>query len=146
MVASQQHNATLDTARQPDNQSIYGTVLDLRLKDTELGWVQRMDKYVLTLVPAWFNVLGWIALTGAIQFLASKGKSVALMVLVALSLLWLWFYFFVIFNRIRFVGIIPDRWDRTQTWVSIVISTLLAYGSWQLAIYAAALIARVSSP
>jgi hypothetical protein len=120
--------------------------VDFRLRDTELGWQQRLDKYALILVPAWFNVLGWVGLLAGIEFLHAKSKSFALGLLVVLSLVFIWLYFNAVFYRVWFVGVAPKRSVKTQIRISIIISSLLSWGIYWLSRYIVELIAQVTGP
>jgi hypothetical protein len=86
--------------------------VDLSLRDTEYGWMRRWDSFFIAAAPAWFNVLGWIALLAGLQFVNAKRHHWLLQVVIVLSLLILWQYFIAAFCRIEFV--LPARFRRAQ--------------------------------
>ena len=89
-----------------------GIRVDLSLKDTEYGWMRRWDAFFISAAPAWFNVLGWIALLAGVQFVNAKRHHWLLQIVIALSLLLLWQYFIAAFCSIELV--LPARFRRVQ--------------------------------
>ena len=102
--------------------------VDLRLKDTELGWMQRADRLYLKAVPVWFNLIGWIALTGGIEFLRRKTDSNLLGLIVFPSMIFIWRYLVAVIENVDFVGILSKASKRTQFWISEVISSAIVFG------------------
>src|SRR5437763_10335427 len=89
-----------------------GSRVYLSLKDTEYGWMRRWDAFFISAAPAWFNVLGWIALLAGVQFVNAKRHHWLLQIVIALSLLLLWQYFIAAFCSIELV--LPSRFRRVQ--------------------------------
>jgi hypothetical protein len=116
--------------------------VDLSLKDTEYGWMRRWDAFFIAAAPAWFNVLGWIALLAGLQFVNAKRHHWLIQVVIALSLALMWQYFIAAFCRIEFV--LPPRLRRVQVAFSIIIAFVLAYICYRAAQFAVFLIADMT--
>ena len=83
--------------------------IDIRTKDTELGWMRRTDRLALVGVPVWFNLLGWVALLAGIEYLRRKSGSPLLGFLVSISTFFIWRYLVAVFGRFEFVGILAHQ-------------------------------------
>jgi hypothetical protein len=59
---------------------------------TESEWQGWWDQNVLKLVPAWFNLLGWVLIIAALQFVATKSGDHVANWVAALSVAFLWQY------------------------------------------------------
>jgi hypothetical protein len=118
---------------------------DLQLRDTELGWMRRFDKYALLGVPVWFNMIEWVALVGALELFRRKSGSMLLAVLVAVSIVAIWRYLVAVVGRIEFVGFAPKASARTQFWISEFIGGLITTGGYILVYRAVDLIAKFTS-
>ena len=118
---------------------------DLRLRDTELGWMFRVDRYALLIVPAWFNLIGWVALVGGLEFFRRKSGSVLLGVVVALSTVFIWRYLVAVIERVEFVGLAPRASTRRQFFISEAISAVITCGGFYLVHRAVDIIAKVSA-
>lgn len=102
--------------------------VDIRLKDTEWGWMQRTDRFYLKVIPLWFNLIGWITLIGGIEFLRRKTDSPLLGFVVFPSMFLLWRYLVAVFEKFDFVGILPNAPNKMQFFLSEVISAIIVIG------------------
>jgi hypothetical protein len=118
---------------------------DPRLRDTEWGWMRRVDRYAEIVVPVWFTLLEWIALLGVLEFVHRKSGSKILGVIVALSLVAMWRYVVALVGRVEFIGFAPKASARTQFWISEGIGGLITTGAWLLAYHCVNLIAQFTS-
>ena len=117
--------------------------IDPSLRDTELGWIRRWDAFITAVTPAWFNILGWVALLAGLQFINAKHPHWLFQSIISISLLLMWQYF--ITSLCRFELILFARYRRAQIFVSIVLAFALAYGCYRLAQFAVLLIVANTS-
>ena len=101
--------------------------VDFRTKDTEWGWMRRVDKLALVGVPAWFNLLGWIALLSGIEYLRRQSGSAVLGYIVMFSTLLIWRYLTALMERVEFIGILPAASPKKQFWISALISGIIVF-------------------
>lgn len=118
--------------------------VDLRTKDTELGWMMRIDKLALIGVPAWFNLLGWVALLSGIEYLRRQSGSILLGFIAGISTVFIWRYLVALIVRMEFIGIIPNTSPRKQLMISIAITTFLVSGGIALVMQSVRIIADLT--
>ena len=116
--------------------------VDFSLRDSELGWMRRVDRYAMIIVPAWFNFIGWLALVGGLEFLHRKSDSKILAVIVALSVFAIWRYLLAVFARVEFVGLAPKASPMRQFLISEGICAVFTLGGWVIVQRAVDLIAK----
>ncbi len=113
--------------------------IDFTLKDTEFGWMKRIDRVYLAVIPKWFEWLGWILILGALQYFQKQSNSTFLAVLLLLSYISLWRYFIAVFDSLHFTGTPFLKSHRWEVVFSSVVSGLLAFGFYRIAIFLAKL-------
>lgn len=101
-------------------------VVRLGRKRTELGWTRWLDSVALRLMPHWFNLLQWILVIGAFQYLGEKSRSFACAVIVAVSLMGLFYYLVASFDRYHFADLPWANTSGRQRFVSVTIATGMA--------------------
>jgi len=104
--------------------------IDFHLKDTELGWMERVDKYIIKIAPAWFSLLGWVLILGAMHFLHKQSESLILAGIIGIS--WYLFirYLIAIFYRIEIVSFPFVKSPSKISFISNIISGVLAIVCW----------------
>lgn len=111
--------------------------IDFQLKDTEVGWQSRVDRFFLAAVPQWFSWLGWIIILGGLHYLQAKSKSVLLGIILGLTYGALFRYFIAFFFQFEFTGFPWLKSRRAQFIISSILSGALAFAFWRLAYYLA---------
>lgn len=130
----------LEAAMRDDEEQLIE--IDFSRKETEAGWIRILDNLGKHATPVWFNWLTWILIIGAFQYLFHRSRSIALVLVLGISVGLLWLYLQAFFYRLRFKNLlILRRWDRSRL-PSLIVSGLLALGSWQLAVWIATMVAR----
>ena len=122
-----------------ENQS---TEIDFARKETEAGWIRILDNLGKRATPAWFNLLGWILIMAGFQYLFYKSHSIIVGVIITISVGLLWLHFQAFFYRLRFKNFPILRWWDHSLVPSMVVSGIMALGSWYLALWIIQLIAR----
>ena len=89
--------------------------------------MRRVDKLALVGVPAWFNLLGWIALLSGIEYLRRQSGSAVLGYIVMFSTLLIWRYLTALMERVEFIGILPAASPKKQFWISALISGIIVF-------------------
>lgn len=104
--------------------------VDFDLKDTELGWMERVDKCVIKIAPAWFSILGWVLILGAMHFLHKQSNSLILATIIGIS--WYLFirYLIAVFYRIEIVTFPFVKSPSKIAFISSIISGGLAIVCW----------------
>ena len=121
------------------------TKVDFRAKDTDLGWMHRIDRYTLILVPAWFNILGWVALLGGLEYFRRKSGSPMLWPVIWFSYVFISRYFIAVMERVDFIGIFPKSSPKVQYLVSSILTAAVALGLFQIVYRAVDTIAVISA-
>lgn len=104
----------------------------------------RIDKLALIGVPAWFNLLGWVALLSGIEYLRRQSGSILLGFIVGISTVFIWRYLVALIVRMEFIGIIPNTSPRKQLMISIAITTFLVSGGIALVMQSVRIIADLT--
>ena len=112
-------------------------VIDVRTRDTESGWQRRIDWFYLTVTPAWFTWLGWVALLSALRFVSDASPQLRwLGIAVWASHFLLVMYFVALFQRLRLIGI-----PKLSEWGHLLVSGLLGGAAALVAAFASGKIA-----
>lgn len=114
--------------------------IDLDLKDTELGWFKRFDKFYLKFVPNWFNWLGWLLILGAFQYILELSKSRIICVIYYWTILLLFRYFYAVFDGIEFVGTVFNNYRKTQIVFEIIFTSITTFAFWYISIHLAQIV------
>lgn len=113
-------------------------IVDFKRKETEAGWIHIMDNFGLNATPIWFNWLSWVLLTGAFLYFFEKAQNIfqkiGLGTIIAISIGLLWFHFNAVFYRVEFRGIPFVKNLRRSRIASMILSGILAFGSWRFAL------------
>ncbi len=117
---------------------------DFGLKDTELGWVERVDYYALKATPIWFSFLGWTLMLGALQYLYQTTGSIFLGVVIGISWVLFFRYLMAIFFAVEFIGLPFIKSRGAEALLSLIVSGILAIGCWYLMRHIVALIVENS--
>ncbi len=115
--------------------------IDFDLKDTEYGWTQRFDQFILKAIPEWFNWLSWVFILGGLHYLSAKSKNNFLVIILVFTYGALLSYFNAIFYKLEFINFpFFKKYKKIEIIVSLLISGLLSFGFWRLSQYFAILI------
>ena len=106
--------------------------VNLSSKKTEAGWMEAQNKFFLNFTPIWFNWLEWVIIIGAVQVISEKTDDLRVRLILGLSYNLLIFYMIGFFYRIEFYGIPFIKSEKKRLIVSIMLSSLLALGVFNL--------------
>lgn len=119
--------------------------IDFSRKETESGWYRIMDNFGRKATPVWFNWIGWILLLGALHYLFKMSHSVILGIAIAISAWLLWLYFQAFFFGLRFKSVPLLRWVRHERLISFVLSAIMAFLFWNVAVHIAMIVLKYQS-
>jgi hypothetical protein len=103
--------------------------IDVRVKKTEAGWIDWMDKITFTNVPKWFDFIEWLFLLGAMSYLVEKTNSVYIKIIYAISYVFLSIYVFRYFLSIDYILFPFIKSVKIQLLISVILGGLLGYAS-----------------
>jgi hypothetical protein len=119
--------------------------INLRAKDTDLGWMKRFDRFYLSAAPHWFEWLGWVLILGVLEFLRCKSHSIILTVVLGLSWLFFWRYLVALLDPLEIAGIPWLSSRKAKIIASTLFSGFLAGAVYLVARYMAALASEYTS-
>jgi hypothetical protein len=108
-------------------------IVDLQLKDTEIGWIKRVDRLVVAFAPEWFKWLGWIMVLSAFEYLRIRTKSIAITFILSFSLYLFWRYLIARFDSLEIVGLPFIKNRKFEIIISTLIMCGMATGFWWIA-------------
>ena len=86
-----------------------------------------LDWFYITITPAWFSWLGWVAALSGLQFVAVKTHSAWARLAWNTSNFLIFTYFAALFGRLRIFGVPGIKSDKAIRFVSILVGGLLAW-------------------
>lgn len=119
--------------------------IDLSRKETEACWYELMDNFGRKATPVWFNWVGWTLLLGAQQYLFKKSYSILVAITIYISVGLLWVYFQAFFYNLKFKNVPVLRRFRNERLVSIILSGIMAFLVWRVAIKIAIIVLKHQS-
>jgi len=108
------------------------TKVDIRAKKSEAEWIKVQDRFWLAATPKIFEWLRWAVILAAVTYVSQKSDSPILTVLVGLCYGSMLLYFQAFFAQFEFENVPFVRSPSLQRTVSILLSALLAFGTYWL--------------
>jgi hypothetical protein len=108
-------------------------IIDLKRDMTETERNRVIENFALKAAPTWFSWIGWLLAISGLNYLFKQSKSILIAIVYTISMYLLWEYFLAFFYRLEFRGLPFIKNKKRAMLASIVLSTFLAWGFWQMA-------------